>query len=114
MTGSGRRWAVSHRNTVTHPELVRPAPRRVTMKTFVRLASACLVISAAAVTQAADSFFDWMILGRGSNAVSGIYYTLKNITDKEALRYGSRTWGINLEWDKNMNMRNVMFQKEGN
>lgn len=56
---------------------------------------------------------DWQLLGRGGPVVSGLRLSLWNITDKEYLKYGSRTWGINLVWDKTPNLHNVQIFNEG-
>ena len=53
----------------------------------------------------AQNLLDWQALG-GSGAIqSASTFTLKNVTDKESLKYGSQTFGINLVWDKKINVQ---------
>lgn len=77
--------------------------------------SALLLSPAAAhaTDKVAKSYLDWKILGAEPEVKSGAKYTLVNVTDKEAIRYGNRTWGINLVWDKSTKMANVRFEKKG-
>ena len=75
-----------------------------------------MALAAAAVMTAspaqAQNLQDWQAMGGNGAIQSGAMFTLRNVTDKEALKYGSRTWGINLVWDKNMNLNNVKFEKQ--
>src|ERR1041385_5724848 len=61
---------------------------------------------------------NWQILSNNANVTkvipnnSAFVYDLFNITDLEALRYGERTWGINLVWTDPANSDNIRFQRE--
>lgn len=64
-------------------------------------------------TFSSAGLFDWQLVGRGGPVVSGQRLTLWNVTDKENLKYGERTWGINLVWDKTPNLHNVQVFNQG-
>lgn len=81
------------------------------MKTTKPCLIAALCVGAA--TSSFAGLLDWQLNGRGGNVVSGLRLTLFNLTDKENLKYGSRTWGINLVWDKTPNLHNVQIFSEG-
>jgi hypothetical protein len=57
----------------------------------------------------AKSTWDWKVLGAGTEVKAGTKYTLFNITEKEAVRYGKRTWGIDLVWDMKTTLNNISF-----
>jgi hypothetical protein len=58
------------------------------------------------------NLLDWQAFG-GSGAIqSAIPFTIKNVTDKETLRYGKRVWGIDLVWDKSETLNNLKFEKQ--
>src|SRR2546421_2834047 len=61
----------------------------------------------------AQNLLDWQALG-GTGAIQSFNskFTLKNVSDKESIKYGKRTWGINLVWDKSTSLNNVQFDKE--
>ncbi len=70
-----------------------------------------LAISAQAQSHT-PNLLDWQAIG-GSGAIqSATPFTLKNVTDKETLRFGKRVWGINLEWDKSETLNNIKFEKQ--
>jgi len=78
------------------------------------LAAFCLSTgSAQASGKAAKTILDWKILGSGTEVKSGTSYTLFNVTDNDSLRYGERTWGINLVWDKSKALNNIRFDVKG-
>jgi hypothetical protein len=60
----------------------------------------------------AQNLLDWQATGSGT-MTSGSAFTMKNVTDKETLKYGSRRWGINLVWDKGTSLNNVTVEKAG-
>src|SRR4051812_10606846 len=66
---------------------------------------------ARATDKAAKKAEDWQILTTttGTPVKAGTAYTLFNMTDKESVRYGKRTWGIDLVWDKSKKLNNVKF-----
>lgn len=51
------------------------------------------------LSASAQNLLDWQAPG-GGTMTSGTPLTMKNVSDKEMLKYGSRTFGINLVWDK--------------
>ena len=61
----------------------------------------------------AQNLQDWQAMG-GTGAIQSFHskFTLYNVTDKEALKYGSRFAGINLKWDKSTSLNNVRFDKQ--
>ena len=61
----------------------------------------------------AQNLLDWQAMG-GSGPIQSYHsnFTLYNVSDREALKYGSRTWGINLVWDRNTNLGNIRFDKQ--
>ena len=78
-------------------------------------AVAYALFTAGAPASAAErSETDWQFRGAGREVKSGTAYTFYNVTDKEAVRYGERDWGINLVWDKKPNLNNVKVVGEGN
>ena len=60
--------------------------------------------------EAAKQPSDWKIMGAGTEVKTGTLYTLRNITDNNSVKYGERTWGINLVWDKSQSLNNVKFE----
>lgn len=56
---------------------------------------------------------DWTLRGPSGFVMSGKPLTLYNLTDKESLKYGSRTWGINLVWTKSVYLGNVQIFHRG-
>jgi hypothetical protein len=77
------------------------------------IAFAALLATGAAATAAERSIKDWQFQGAGKELKSGTTYKMYNVTAKNALRYGSRDWGINLVWDKKA-AQNVKLVAEGN
>src|SRR5205085_9462843 len=57
---------------------------------------------------------DWRAIGGSGGIQSAMPFTLKNVTDKETLRFGKRTWGIDLVWDKSEALNNIKFEKPNN
>ncbi|MBI3823471.1 MAG: hypothetical protein HY289_12450 [Planctomycetes bacterium] len=57
--------------------------------------------------KAAATPTDWKILGKDAEVKAGSLYTLSNNTDHESVRYGKRTWGINMVWDKSTTLNNI-------
>ena len=57
---------------------------------------------------------DWEILigarDQRSQAIQeGVSYMMMNLTAEQPIRYGERTEGINLVWDRNLSVANVKF-----
>jgi hypothetical protein len=61
---------------------------------------------------------DWSILSNNSSVTTVIpdehafNYDLLNLTDREALQYGDRTWGINLVWTDPAKTDNIRFERQ--
>lgn len=88
------------------------------MKRFLSIAVfavsvAVLHNSAFANDKAAKSPTDWKILGKGAEVKAGSTYTLSNNSTHESIRYGKRTWGINLVWNKSTALNNIRFEVKG-
>src|SRR5687768_11605335 len=56
---------------------------------------------------------DWGLRGPSGFVTSGKKLTLNNLSTKQSLKYGSRTFGINLEWTKTVYMGNVQIFHRG-
>ena len=78
----------------------------------VTLAATALAGSTA--TAADRSVNDWQLRGAGTEVAAGTGYALYNVTDKESVRYGDRTWGINMVWDKKKDLKNIKLVGQGN
>jgi hypothetical protein len=119
----------------TDPGVLKPpalvsSGRQTTMKRFIfsvaTIAFTTVLACGAAVhasdkkseksttsAKAAKSPTDWKLLGKEAEVKAGSFYTLSNDTDHESLRYGKRTFGINLVWDKSTTLNNIRFEKQG-
>src|SRR5690349_21311149 len=86
--------------------------RRITHSFWIVLGMIVALAIGAQAQSRTPNLLDWQAIG-GSGAVqSAIPFTLKNVTDNETLRYGSRTWGIDLVWDKSETLNNIKFEKQ--
>lgn len=86
--------------------------RRITHCFWLALGMIVALAIGAQAESPVPNILDWQAKG-GSGAIqSATPVTLKNVTDKESLRFGKRTWGINLEWDKSETLNNVKFEKQ--
>jgi hypothetical protein len=85
------------------------------LRVLTLTAAACAAFAAGSAASAADrSEKDWQFRGAGKEVKSGTAYTMYNVTDKEAVRYGERKWGINLVWDKKATLNNIKLVGQGN
>src|SRR2546423_15558034 len=85
--------------------------RRITHR-FLMSAGAVAALAIGAQAQGpVPNLLDWRAIGGNGAIQSAIPFTLKNVTDKETLRYGKRTWGIDLMWDKGEALNNIKFEK---
>jgi hypothetical protein len=67
-----------------------------------------------ATDKAAKKAEDWQVLAAsaGTPVMPGTAYTMFNKTDKEAIKYGKRTWGVDLVWDKSKTLNNMKFMRK--
>ncbi len=78
------------------------------------IVASALFASTSRASAAERSVKDWQIQGAGKEVKSGTGYTLYNVTDKNAVKYGERDWGINLVWDKKGNLNNIKIVGQNN
>jgi hypothetical protein len=81
------------------------------VKKLYKPGSVAVFVLLGALCQA--GLLDWALRGPTGIVTSGKRLTLNNLRNKENLRYGKRTWGINLEWTKTVFMGNVQIFHEG-
>lgn len=84
------------------------------LQSFMKKSCICLMVAYAVALPtpvSAQRLLDWQATGSGT-MMSGTPFTMKNLSDKETLKYGSRTWGINLVWDKNTSLNNITVEKQ--
>jgi hypothetical protein len=78
------------------------------MKLFTKSGlTATFCLSLCAASQA--GLVDWALRGPSGFVTSGKKLTLNNLSTKQNLKYGSRTFGINLEWTKAVYLGNVQI-----
>jgi hypothetical protein len=53
----------------------------------------------------------WQMLGTGNQVIEGSRFTLWNVVERHAVRYGEREYGINLVWDDAADLGNVSFHR---
>jgi hypothetical protein len=53
----------------------------------------------------------WEFLGDAGDLQAGTGYTLRNRINDRSLRYGERDWGINLVWDRVVNLANIILRR---
>ena len=84
------------------------------LRTLAAAVVTCTLLGTGATAAAAErSEKDWQFRGTAGDLKSGTGYTMYNVNNKEAVRYGERTWGINLVWDKKPNHNNIKLVKQG-
>ena len=81
------------------------------MRNGLKFGVSLALVTGAVISQA--GILDWILNGTTGYITSGRALRLYNITDKENLKYGSRTWGINLVWEKSNNLLNVQIIHNG-
>lgn len=63
-----------------------------------------------AIAQVDPVFLNWVVQSSAINNRATIPAPLYNISNRQYLRYGSRTFGINLEWDSDPKKSVIRFQ----
>jgi hypothetical protein len=87
--------------------------QRSSLRAFALIFAATWFSTSAVATAAERSVKDWQVRGTGKQVMSGTGYSLYNVTEKNAVRYGDRTWGINLVWEKKQ-QNNIKVVSQGN
>jgi hypothetical protein len=87
----------------------------------VHIAACCSLVSGTLLlgtgnTLAQKDVMDWEIrIGRDHRPQAiqtRVGYTMVNVTAQQAIKYGERTHGINLVWDRNEDLANVTFERD--
>jgi hypothetical protein len=93
----------------------------VKTSSVVHIAACCSLVSGTLLlgtgnTLAQKDVRDWEIrIGRDhrSQAIQPrVGYTMMNLTAQQVIKYGERTDGINLVWDRNEGLANVKFEQD--
>jgi hypothetical protein len=86
--------------------------RQLTHRILITCAATAALATGARAQEPVPHLLDWKAAGGTGAIQSGAPFTLKNVTEKEGVRFGTRTWGINLVWDARESPDNIKFEKQ--